>query len=82
MPEARDHYKRLGIKNTLADMGKVRFHMHSQWPTSEQVERGPDHGDFVVRTEAGTMLVGYYWREGDQFMVRRASTMNTIKWLD
>ena len=77
-----DYYKRLGIKNTLETIEQVRFHMHSQWPTCEQVAKDDDHGDFVVKTEAGKMLVGYYWREDDRFMVRRAKTMNTTRWVD
>jgi hypothetical protein len=81
VPSASDYYKKLGRLDEQEHISAVRFYMHEYWPNC--VQRGDDEkGDFVVETEAGDMLVGYYWREGDHYKVRRATSMNTTRWID
>jgi hypothetical protein len=77
-----DYYKKLGPKTELEDLEQVRFHIHEFWPNAEIQTPGAEVVNFIVETEAGTMLVGYAWQEDDKWFVRRAKSMNTTKWID
>jgi hypothetical protein len=81
LPDPSDYYKKLGRLDEVETLSAVRFYMHEFWPNCIQVG-GDQKGNYIVRTEAGDMLVGYYWRDGDVYKVRRATTMNTTRWLD
>lgn len=81
----QDYYKRLGKKEEITPR-TADFYVHEFWPNSEMLPPRGVQGlvEWGVKTEAGTMLVAYMWWDmpANQWYIRRATSMNTTRWID
>ncbi len=78
-----DYHKKLG-KKTPITLETADFYIHEFWPNNEKVPVDDGLTNYIVRTDAGTMLVGYRWfdhKSGEHF-IRRATSLNTVRWFD
>ena len=79
-----DNNKKLGRKVEL-EFSKHRAHVQEFWPNANELpERYDMFTEWGVTTDAGIMLVAYAWwdMKTNTWFIRRATSLNTVVWMD